>query len=675
MADSTLRIQVPEPPEEPLAEAAASRTFEFAPVGIAHVAPDGRLLRANPRFCEIVGYPADELLRLRFQDLTHPDDLAGDLDQALRTLAGEQSGYEMEKRYRRKDGEVVWVLLRAALVREPVTQQPLHFVSVVEDVTAQRRRPGPEPGELRRVAEAIPQLVWLTMPDGTLDYYNERWFAYTGMARDGSQEWAAFLHPDDVPPALRTWHAALASGAPYECEYRLRRAEDGRYRWFLARALLLPDADGRAARWFGTCTDIDEQKRTTERLRRLQAVTAALTAALTPDEVAAVVAQQGAIALGAHAGAVALLRADGQALHFLGWYGYPESHIRAWQDVPLGAAAPITDSTRTGEPFWFEDQAAWNAAYPQLAAASQVIPSGAWAVLPLVSGGQAIGAVALSFRAARRFDAEDRALGLALARQGAQALDRARLFAAEHAARAEAEAASRAKSEFLATMSHELRTPLNAIGGYVELMELGLQGPVTEAQRQGLERIRINQQHLLTLIDDLLNFTRLETGRLELELQPLLLAPLLGAVEAVAGPRLREKQLVYTCQPAAPGLAVRADERRLLQLLLNRVDNAIKFTPAGGWVALDAAAAGERVRIRLSDSGPGIPPQKLDAVFEPFVQLGRHLDQPREGLGLGLAISRALARAMGGDLVAQSAPGRGAAFVLTLSTPDTGTGG
>jgi PAS domain S-box-containing protein len=199
--------------------------------------------------------------------------------------------------------------------------------------------------------------------------------------------------------------------------------------------------------------------------------------------------------------------------------------------------------------------------------------------------------------------------------------ERVRLDQAERAARAAAEEASRVKSEFLAVMSHELRTPLNAIGGYAELIELGIRGPVTEAQRDDLRRIQQSQKHLLGLINEVLNYARVEGGALSYDLE---------------------------------------------QVLLNLLSNAVKFTPPGGQIELECGEVDGRVALCVRDTGIGIAPEKLESVFEPFVQIGRTLNAPAEGTGLGLAISRDLARGMGGDLVAESEEGTGSVFTLTL---------
>ena len=234
------------------------------------------------------------------------------------------------------------------------------------------------------------------------------------------------------------------------------------------------------------------------------------------------------------------------------------------------------------------------------------------------------------------------------------------------AARKQAEDASRAKGEFLAVMSHELRTPLNAIGGYAELMEMGLRGPITEEQRADLSRIQQSQKHLLGLINQVLNYTRVETGTVRYDLVDVHVAEALAAAEALVVPQVRAKGLGYAFGKCDPALAVRADRDKLQQILLNLLTNAIKFTNAGGSITVTCEVSDATVSVLVTDTGVGIPADKLAAIFEPFVQIDSRLTRAQDGVGLGLAISRDLARGMGGELTAKSTEGVGSTFTLTL---------
>jgi signal transduction histidine kinase len=246
-------------------------------------------------------------------------------------------------------------------------------------------------------------------------------------------------------------------------------------------------------------------------------------------------------------------------------------------------------------------------------------------------------------------------------------LARMRRDAAARERRAEAaEAASRAKSELLTNLSHELRTPINATLGYLELIELGLRGPVTAEQAQDIHRVRRSQQHLLSIIDNILTYSRMEAGRVEYAFEAVHAHELLAGIGELIAPQAWAKSLAYNYAPCASDLVVRADRTRLRQVVLNLLTNAVKFTPVGGRIGLSCEAAGGDLRIRVTDTGPGVPPEQVEAMFAPFVQLEQGLTRRHEGTGLGLAISRDLARGMGGDLTVESTPGVGSTFTLTL---------
>jgi PAS domain S-box-containing protein len=240
------------------------------------------------------------------------------------------------------------------------------------------------------------------------------------------------------------------------------------------------------------------------------------------------------------------------------------------------------------------------------------------------------------------------------------------LIESERTARQQAEAANLAKSQFLATMSHELRTPLNAISGYTQLLALGIRGPVTPEQRADLERIAKSQRHLLSLINDILNFAKIEAGRVSFEIRPVRMGDVLRDLEAFVEPQLQAKGVRYEDEVAHCDALVRTDAEKTRQILLNLLSNAIKFTPEGGTIRVSCIEDDESVRTTVADDGSGIQPDKLEAIFEPFVQVGRDLATPQQGTGLGLAISRDLARSMGGDITVESAVGTGSRFTLSL---------
>ncbi len=238
-----------------------------------------------------------------------------------------------------------------------------------------------------------------------------------------------------------------------------------------------------------------------------------------------------------------------------------------------------------------------------------------------------------------------------------------------------AEEANRAKSGLLSMMSHDLRTPLGAISGYCDLLEMGIRGPMNEAQLADIQRIKKASEYLLRLINDVLTYARLNAGQIEnLAMQPLAADDVITRTETLIGPRIEQAGIEYRRENCTPNVRVVADPDRLQQVLLNVLGNAVKFTPQGGRITISCEAAGDDVaRIRVTDTGPGIPSEHLERIFEAFVQApgGAAAAGSQKGFGLGLAISRELARRMNGDLTATSTLGRGSTFTLTLRKDET----
>ena len=250
------------------------------------------------------------------------------------------------------------------------------------------------------------------------------------------------------------------------------------------------------------------------------------------------------------------------------------------------------------------------------------------------------------------------------AEEARDAAHRAAVAAAEAAEMAAA--ANRAKTDFLAVMSHELRTPLNAIGGYAQLLEMGIRGPVTPEQQQDIARIRRSQQHLLAIINDILNYSRVEAGQVAYDMGPVPLEGVVDAVLPLVAPHAASRGITLQRGECVRTAVAEGDRTKVEQVVLNLLSNAIKFTPASGRVTVTCESRGDRVALTVADTGPGVPVDKREAIFEPFVQLGRSLSTGHEGTGLGLAISRDLARGMGGDLALDGPADAGATFTLVL---------
>jgi PAS domain S-box-containing protein len=449
--------------------------------------------------------------------------------------------------------------------------------------------------------------------------------------------WQDVIHPADLSRVLETWTRSLGTGEPYEVEFRLRRF-DGACHWHIGRAMAECDDQGRVVKWFGSNTDIEDLRAAEvardralaeARAERQQLydvfmqVPAAITVLEGPDHVFTVVNPRYATLTGYRQ---LLGRPIREAMPELEGQGYYE----------------ILDSVyATGEPYKARE------ALVQMDRDRDGIPEAVYADFV--------------YQPLKR--AEGQTFGIMV--HAVDVTDKVHAREQIAAARAEADNANRAKSEFLAAMSHDLRTPLNAIGGYADLVKDGLYGPVTEAQITAMQRIRRAEDHLLTLINDILSYAKIEAGRLTIAVTDVSVNELLTELRLLIAPQVAAQGLRYEFQPSAPDVRVRADRERATQILLNLLTNAVKFT-IDGTISVDFDTTADDGFIRVRDTGPGIAPDRVATIFDPFVQVGRFGEPRKEGVGLGLAISRELARAMGGDLTAVSELGRGSTFTVRL---------
>jgi len=454
---------------------------------------------------------------------------------------------------------------------------------------------------------------------------------------------------------------------------------------FVATARALLRAEGERARLY----DSEHRARraaeaSAARATLLQDLTAALARTMSAAEVSRVVLTRAFAALEATTGMLAVATRDGRELELLGAVNVPDEMAHAWKRYPVGSDSPLAMAVRTGRPISLATRAEMAARFPRresdelarlpeppqsLYAAPMVVDRGA--------GERVLGAMLFLWGREGAAGPSEAALIGAVADQCALALERARLYEAERAARATAEEASRAKTELLSTLSHELRTPLNSVRGHLDLIDAGVYGPLTEAQREAIARASRSAVYLTGLINDLLNFARVESGTVAYDIGDV---PLTGAggvledIEALVSAQATAKGVRVS--PPAPDeaaggapLQVRADGDKVRIILTNLVTNAIKFTEPGGTVSLNVETErdGRAVRVRVADTGRGIPAEQLERIFEPFVQVDRYGGGgSQHGVGLGLSISRTLARAMGGDLIVASAVGSGSTFTLTL---------
>jgi signal transduction histidine kinase len=400
------------------------------------------------------------------------------------------------------------------------------------------------------------------------------------------------------------------------------------------------------------------------RTNHLYALSASLSEALTLDAVAKAIVSRSRYVAGASAASVALLNDDRTELETLHAEEYPEHVADAWHSFTVEPGLCWTEAINRRQPVLVTSFGEWQARFPLSAPLGADCGFASLAALPLLVDESPVGVLMFHFVAPVSFDAEYRAVLIAVAHHSAQAIDRARLYESAQQARIEAESANRSKDDFLSIVSHELRTPLTAVLGWGSMLRKGtLDAP---RMARAIDAICSNAARQAQLIDELLDVSRLVGGRAVFELREVDLRDTLrGVVETVMP--VAEAKGIEVSLGAHPTVPVTADPLRLEQVFLNLLTNAVKFTPPGGRVTIDAAIHGAEVEIRVSDNGRGIDPAFLPFVFERFRQGASSGDRTPGGLGLGLFIARQLVEGQGGSIRAESSgAGSGATFVVTL---------
>jgi PAS domain S-box-containing protein len=568
-----------------------------------------------------------------FVSRIHPDDRERVI-AATQRCASEGVDLDEEFRIIRPDRSIRWAVDKGKTLFGD-DGKPKSLIGACVDVTERRVRDE----QFHALAETIPQLAWMANAEGDIYWYNQRWYDYTGtnLADMQGWGWTALHHPDHVARVVQRIRHSWNTGEPWEDTFPLR-GRDGCYRWFLSRAQPIRDADGNIVRWFGTNTDINEL-REAELARDL-----ALAEAKNERERLYEVFMQAPAAISVLEGPRHVFTVANPLYNeLIGGRDIIGQPVRdALPELAGQGFFELLDNVfSTGRSYSERERVVW---------------------LDRPGGGGEPDNVYVDFVYQPLEDARG-TFGILVLAVDVTAQVRARQEIA--AARADAERANRAKSEFLAAMSHDLRTPLNAIGGYADLAADGVYGPLSVAGAHAMTRIRRASDHLLALINDILGFARIEAGRIELHSTDVAVNDVVSSAVEMVESQAANKGLSLHARLGADELQIRADRERTMQILTNLLTNAVKFTAVGS-ITVEPGADEKTVTIAVRDTGRGIPADKLASVFEPFVQAGRSAEEQKQGVGLGLAISRELARAMGGDLTVESVVSEGSTFTLRI---------
>ncbi|MTW03914.1 PAS domain-containing protein [Duganella ginsengisoli] len=651
--------------------------------------------------CQVIlGRRAAELFGLPGESMVSWDALAGHLleeDRAQATAAfmnafSERADFNIECRIVRKDGERCWLSVvghgnygdDGALLGMTGMVQNISDRKSAENALRQSQE------ELQAMANSIPQLAWIARFDGAVVWYNERWYEYTGLPRGHAPAggWDEVYDPDCMAAIRQHWQQSLRTGQPFEMEFPIRGA-DGQFRWFLSRANPVRDSTGRITRWFGTSTDVDQVKRVQEALREETNVLELLNNtgnAITSQRDLRSLLQEVTDACtrisGARFGAFFYntTGADGDKLTLYTLSGLPRERFAHF---PHPRATSMFGPSMRGEGVIRIDDVLQDPRYGHNAPYEGVPPGHppvrSYLAVPVISrNGDVIGSLFFGHPEPGMFDERTERIINGIAAQAGIAIDNARLYEAaqkaaeerkvlldsERSARAEAERTSQMKDEFLATLSHELRTPLTAILGWAQVLRRGSRD---EADlHKGLQTIERNARAQAQLIEDLLDMSRITSGKVLLDMQLLSPQTVIDAAIETVRPAADAKSITITRDYHATGV-VAADPSRLQQIIWNLLSNAIKFTPKGGAVTVHAGEADGHVAITISDTGIGIRPEFIAHVFERFRQADSTTTRRHGGLGLGLSIVKHLVEQHGGTVAASSGgEGQGASFTVNL---------
>ena len=642
---------------------------------------EGTITTWNAAAERLYGYTSAEVVG-RHISMVAPPERRAEIDEILNRIRSGVKVEQLETVRVRKDGTRFNVSITVSPIRD-FAGVVTGASTIARDITERKRAEEAvlaSEERYRALADSMPQIVWTARPDGYFDYYNRRWFEYTGMTMEQTEGWGwqPVLHPEDVELCLRTWSNAVVTGRGYEIEYRFRRASDAQYRWHLGRAEPMRDAEGRILKWFGTATDIHDQKQSADRTRFLAEAGALLASSLDYEATLERLARLTVPALADYC-LIDMVDEDGAVARVATSHADPSQEelierLRAYPpDMTDDAGVPHV--LRTGRPSFVADvteevlrSLTRDEGHRQLL---RSLGLKSYMTVPLVARERIVGALTFASTTDRlRYGPEDLPFAGEVASSAALAIDNARLY---HASRE----ANRSKDEFLAMLSHELRTPLTPIIGWTHMMRAG-RLPEADAAH-GLEVVEKNAQSLTRLINDLLDMSSILSGKMNIERAPVdLRGALSEAVETVRP--LAERRGVRIELAAADGACARAvvsgDRTRLVQVFWNLLNNAVKFSGAGARVDVGCGSDDGEAWVEVADEGEGIPEDFLPHIFERFRQADGTTTRAHGGLGIGLALVKSLAEAHGGSVTAESGgAGRGSRFVVRfplLRLPEAG---
>jgi PAS domain S-box-containing protein len=553
-------------------------------------------------------------------ELVHPADW--DRVQTAVELARKgESPYDLEYRLATASGEIRWVVDRARFRNEPQTGQQ-HLTGVCIDITDRKRAVlalRDSEARFRLLADSMPQIVYVLDREGKASYVNRQWQEYTGLETMNAELLALVAHPDDVEGLENSWRTAFAMEAPFSASFRWRRASDGAYRWFLTRAIPQYDEGGEIAQWFGTSTDIDDQKRAEQAAREGER----------------------------------RYRAIGEAIDYGVWIYEPRSQNLYLSQSLLDLLGITRDECQGND--WTKYLHPDDAERTRAAWAECLARGSTWDVEHRFRGRDGQWHPILGRGVPVRDETGEITSWVGIN------LDISRLKQAEEKLRE----ADRRKDEFLAMLAHELRNPLAPIRNAVQLLNLSpTADPLIETAREMIGR-QIEQ--LVRLVDDLLDVSRITSGKLQLRKMPTALADIMRIAIETSQPLIEADQHELDVDLPREAILIDGDQARLAQVFSNLLNNAAKYSPPGSHIRLAAQRRGNQIEVSVRDDGVGIAPEVLPHVFNMFAQAERSLHRSQGGLGLGLTLVKRLAEMHGGSVEAHSAgQGQGSEFLVRL---------